>query len=76
MIPKIIHQIWIGPKESPTKPMDSWKNKNPDFEYILMCNKICGASHYKMNMPVHVGTQKEFDAWVRPEEMTGPRSSE
>jgi mannosyltransferase OCH1-like enzyme len=34
MIPKIIHQIWIGPKEPPTKLMDTWKEKHPDFEYI------------------------------------------
>ena len=34
MIPKIIHQIWIGPKEPPTIPMDTWKDKHPDFEYI------------------------------------------
>ena len=33
-IPKIIHQIWIGPKPKPTKFMDTWKEKNPDFEYI------------------------------------------
>jgi mannosyltransferase OCH1-like enzyme len=34
MIPKIIHQIWIGPKPAPTKLMDTWKDKHPDFEYI------------------------------------------
>jgi glycosyltransferase involved in cell wall biosynthesis len=34
MIPKIIHQIWIGPKPAPTKFMDTWKEKHPDFEYI------------------------------------------
>lgn len=34
MIPKIIHQLWIGPKEPPTKHMDTWKHMNPDFEYI------------------------------------------
>ena len=34
MIPKIIHQLWIGPKPAPTNHMDTWKNKNPDFEYI------------------------------------------
>jgi mannosyltransferase OCH1-like enzyme/GT2 family glycosyltransferase len=33
-IPKIIHQIWIGPKPSPIKLMNTWKEKNPDFEYI------------------------------------------
>lgn len=35
MIPKIIHQIWIGNLEPPVSLMDSWKTKNPDFEYIL-----------------------------------------
>jgi len=34
-IPKIIHQIWIGPKPAPTTLMDTWKNKHPDFEYIF-----------------------------------------
>ena len=32
-IPKIIHQIWIGQKSCPKKLMDTWKEKNPDFEY-------------------------------------------
>ena len=35
MIPKILHQIWIGPKERPSKFMDSWHTNNPDFEYIF-----------------------------------------
>ena len=33
-IPKIIHQLWIGSKQSPINLMNTWKNKNPDFEYI------------------------------------------
>jgi GT2 family glycosyltransferase len=33
-IPKIIHQIWIGKKPAPTKLMDTWKDKNPDYTYI------------------------------------------
>ena len=35
-IPKIIHQLWIGPKPPPTKFMDTWKNKHESegFEYI------------------------------------------
>ena len=34
-IPKIIHQIWIGPKPCPTNLLRTWKEKHPDFEYIL-----------------------------------------
>lgn len=33
-IPKILHQLWIGPNPRPSKHMDTWKTKNPDFEYI------------------------------------------
>jgi len=34
-IPKIIHQIWIGPKPCPYLLIHSWKIKNPDFQHIL-----------------------------------------
>jgi len=33
-IPKIIHQLWIGPKPAPTKFMNTWRDKHPDFEYM------------------------------------------
>lgn len=35
IIPKIIHQLWIGPKPAPTKLMKTWKEKHPEFEYIF-----------------------------------------
>jgi mannosyltransferase OCH1-like enzyme len=34
-VPKIIHQIWIGSKPAPLKLMNTWKEKQPDFEYIF-----------------------------------------
>lgn len=38
---------------------------NPyEFDYLLLCNKICGASHYNMQMKIIVETQEEFDAWL------------
>jgi GT2 family glycosyltransferase len=33
-IPKILHQIWIGPKPMPSKFMNTFRDKHPDFEYI------------------------------------------
>jgi hypothetical protein len=33
-IPKIIHQIWIGPKPMPFLHMNGWQQMHPDFEYI------------------------------------------
>jgi len=37
-IPKIIHQIWIGPKPAP-KFMHTWKDYHPDYEYVLWDEK-------------------------------------
>ena len=34
-IPKIIHQLWIGPKPRPSKFMKTWQDKHPDFQYIM-----------------------------------------
>jgi len=39
------------------------KMKNENFNYILMCNKICGASHYKMNMKVIVLSKADYIKW-------------
>lgn len=39
------------------------REQNPDFNFILLCNKICGVSHSNMKMLVHVGTAEEFEAW-------------
>jgi mannosyltransferase OCH1-like enzyme len=33
-IPKFLHQMWIGSLKPPLNLMNSWKIKNPDFEYI------------------------------------------
>ena len=35
VIPKIIHQLWIGLKPRPSKFMATWKEKHPDYEYIM-----------------------------------------
>ncbi len=36
---------------------------DPNFSYILLCNKICGTQHYKMKMDVLVLTKEEYDIW-------------
>ena len=38
---------------------------NYQFDYLLLCNKICGKSHYNMQMKIIVETQEEFDAWMK-----------
>ncbi len=36
-----------------------------EFNYVLLCNKICGAAHYNMQMDIIVETEEEFNAWLR-----------
>ena len=35
------------------------------FDYLLLCNKICGASHYNMQMKIVVDTPEEFKSWIK-----------
>lgn len=35
------------------------------FDYLLLCNKICGSSHYNMQMKVVVDTPEDFKAWLK-----------
>jgi cytochrome c oxidase subunit 2 len=39
------------------------KLKDDNFNFILLCNKICGASHSNMKLNVEVLDEAEYDAW-------------
>jgi cytochrome c oxidase subunit II len=34
------------------------------FDFLLLCNKICGASHYNMQMKVIVDTPEDYKKWL------------
>jgi cytochrome c oxidase subunit 2 len=35
------------------------------FDYLLLCNKICGASHYNMQMKIVVDTPEDYKKWLK-----------
>jgi cytochrome c oxidase subunit 2 len=35
-----------------------------EFDYYLLCNKICGVSHYNMQMKIVVEEEDEYEAWL------------
>jgi cytochrome c oxidase subunit 2 len=39
-------------------------DKPEEFNYILLCNKICGNSHYNMQMTIIVETEEEYNKWL------------
>jgi cytochrome c oxidase subunit 2 len=47
-----------------TEEMRTIKNL-PTFNYVLMCNKICGGAHYKMKLMVVVLAEAEYNAWMK-----------
>jgi cytochrome c oxidase subunit 2 len=38
------------------------------FDYLLLCNKICGASHYNMQMKIVVETPEEYQNWINQQQ--------
>jgi cytochrome c oxidase subunit 2 len=55
-------------KMVPTITTDSMRTnvmKDDTFDFILLCNKICGASHYNMQMPLTITTNEEYSMWLK-----------
>lgn len=42
---------------------------NPKFDYVLLCNKICGVAHYNMKMTIVVDEPEDFKQWLKKEKL-------
>jgi cytochrome c oxidase subunit 2 len=40
------------------------KENDAAFDYVLLCNKICGAGHYNMKVKITVVSEKEYAEWL------------
>ncbi|MEZ4854024.1 cytochrome c oxidase subunit II [Flavobacterium sp.] len=47
-----------------------------EFDYLLLCNKICGASHYNMQMKIVVEEQASFDSWLAEQQTLSAKWAE
>lgn len=54
----------------PTITTDEMRSKtqNDEFDYILLCNKICGAAHYNMKMTIKVVSEEDYYKWLSEQE--------
>lgn len=57
-------------KMTPTITTDSMRTilDDPDFNYVLLCNKVCGAAHFNMKMDVIIESREEYDAWLEQQD--------
>ena len=66
MIDKVININNIREDKSKDLALKGEEPLDPyEFDYLLLCNKICGKSHYNMQMKIIVETQEEFDNWYK-----------
>ncbi len=45
------------------------------FDYYLLCNKICGVSHYNMQMKIVVESEEDYKAWLKTQQTFGEQLS-
>lgn len=62
-VPGIPTTMWFTPIVT-TKQMKE-KTNNPNFEYEISCDQMCGAGHFNMRGVIKVVTQEEYDKWLK-----------
>jgi cytochrome c oxidase subunit 2 len=46
-----------------------------EFDYFVLCNKICGISHYNMQMKIIVESEEDYKAWLAEQPTLGEQLS-
>ena len=60
-VPGMSTQFGFTPTQT-TAQMKEQEGEN--FDFTLLCNKICGAAHYNMKMTFIVETEEEYNNWI------------
>jgi len=47
-----------------------------EFDYFLLCNKICGEAHFNMQMKIIVESEEDFNAWMEEQPTFGTTMAE
>lgn len=67
--PDVIDKVERTNKIRAEKAAKGIPNKDPwEYDYILLCNKICGKSHYNMQMKIIVETEEEYNEWLKTQQ--------
>jgi cytochrome c oxidase subunit II len=54
--------MWFTPTYTTAEMKE--KTGNPEFEYEISCDQMCGEQHFAMKGIIKVVTQQEFDLWL------------
>lgn len=67
-VPGIPTTMWFTPLYTTTEMKA--KTDNPDFEYEISCDQLCGKSHFSMRGIIRVVTQDEYNLWAAKQKAT------
>lgn len=65
-VPGLPTQLWFVPTVSTAEMRE--QTGNPDFNYELVCNKICGKSHFGMKGIITVLEPDEYESWYKEQQ--------
>lgn len=60
-VPGMPTRFWFVPTKSTAEMR--LETGNPEFNYELVCNKICGKGHFAMKYLIEVVEPEEYEAW-------------
>ena len=60
-VPGLSTQFAFTPTKTTAEMKDS---EGEDFEYVLLCNKICGSAHFNMQMKFIVESEEDYNKWI------------
>lgn len=66
VVPGLPTEFTFTPRIS-TNEMRSIKN-DPEFDYYLVCNKICGNAHFNMKLKVVVEDEASYKKWIEQQQ--------
>ena len=70
--PDVVDKVKRINKIRAEKAANGEPNSDPwEFDFILLCNKICGKSHYNMQMKIIVETEEEYNKWMATQQTFG-----
>jgi len=63
--PEVIEKVRRTNKIRAERAANGELNSEPwEFDYLLLCNKICGKSHYNMQMKIIVESEEDYNKWM------------
>ncbi len=65
-VPGLPTRFWFVPTKTTAEMRE--ETGNPDFNYELVCNKICGKAHFSMKATIVVDEPEDYEKWYNEQE--------